>query len=180
MHVLVTKRLTLRTPVALDAEPIAAHLSDWTVARMLTQVPFPYFARDAEEWLDHVRSDPDNLVYTIHREQLIGVVALEGGGPQPRLGYWLAAGAHGHGFMTEAAQALIAHAFDTRSIWAIESAAITDNHASLRVQAKLGFGVTGLRETYCRSRGETVQLVTTRLSAAAWRARSGAIDRQAA
>lgn len=180
MHVLVTKRLTLRRPTWLDAEPIAAGLSNWNVARMLTKVPFPYFAKDAEEWVSNVSADPDALVYTIHREQLIGVVSIEGGGPQPRLGYWLAEPWHGRGYMTEAANALLAHAFDTRSIWAIESAAISDNPASLRVQEKLGFATTGLKEAYARSRGGPVQLLTTRLSAAAWRARHGQPELSAA
>jgi RimJ/RimL family protein N-acetyltransferase len=180
MHVLVTKRLTLRTPTWLDAEEIAAGLSNWNVASMLTKVPFPYFAKDAEDWIAQVASAPDPLVYTIHREQLIGVVAIEGEGPQPHLGYWLAEPWHGHGYMTEAATALLAHAFDTRSIWAIESAAMADNPASLRVQGKLGFTVTGLRETYARPRGGPVQLLTTRLSAAAWRARTSPLEQSAA
>lgn len=180
MHVLVTKRLTLRKPTFLDAEQIAAGLSNWNVARMLTKVPYPYFVKDAEEWIEHVCGDPDALVYTIHREQLIGVVAIEGGGPQPHLGYWLAEPWHGHGYMTEAVGALLTHAFDTRSIWAIESAAISDNPASLRVQEKLGFTVNGLRDAYSRPRGGPVQLLTTRLSAATWRAGLGRLERTAA
>jgi RimJ/RimL family protein N-acetyltransferase len=180
MHVLVTKRLTLRKPTFLDAEQIAAGLSNWNVARMLTKVPYPYFVKDAEEWIDQVQGDRDALVYTIHREQLIGVVSIEGGGPQPRLGYWLAEHAHGHGYMTEAAHALLTHAFDTRSIWALESSAVSDNPASLRVQEKLGFTVTGLRETYSPPRGGQVQVLTTRLSAAAWRAGLGPLEQTAA
>lgn len=180
MHVLVTKRLTLRTPTMLDAEQIAAGLSNWNVARMLTQVPYPYFVKDAEEWIERVSAAPEALVYTIHREQLIGVVAIEGGGPQPHLGYWLAESAQGHGYMTEAAGALIAHAFDTTAIWAIESAAISDNPASLRVQEKLGFAVTGLKDVYARPRGESVQTLTTRLSAASWRTGLGRVEKHAA
>jgi RimJ/RimL family protein N-acetyltransferase len=180
MHILVTKRLTLRKPTMLDAEQIAAGLSNWNVARMLTQVPYPYFVKDAEEWIEHVSAASESHVYTIHREQLVGVVAIEGGGPQPRLGYWLAEHAHGHGYMTEAAGALIAHAFDTTPIWAIESAVLTDNPASLRVQEKLGFAVSGLRDVYSRSRGHGAQVVTTRLSAASWRAGLGRVEKSAA
>jgi hypothetical protein len=43
-------------------------------------VPYPYFPADALDWIDRAGADPDNLVYTIHREKLIGVVSLEGGG----------------------------------------------------------------------------------------------------
>lgn len=180
MHVLVTKRLTLRTPTSLDAEAIAAGLSNWNVARMLGPVPFPYFAEDAEDWVKSLEAKPDGLVYTIHREQLIGVVSIEGGGPQPRLGYWLAEPWHGHGFMTEAAGALLEHAFDTLPIWGVTSSVFIDNPASRRVQEKLGFAVSGLKETFSRPRGAAVQALTTRLSAATWRARNGLLEQTAA
>src|SRR5262249_37435179 len=117
MHVLVTRRLTLRPPALLDAEDIALWLSNWKVARMLARVPFPYQRKDAEEWIASLAEKPAaHLVYTIHRERLIGVVSIEGGGDEPVLGYWLAEPWHGKGFMTEAAAALLAHAFGTRGI----------------------------------------------------------------
>ena len=106
--------------------------------------------------------------------------SLEGGGPQPRLGYWLAEPWHGHGYMTEAAGALLAHAFDTLPIWGVVSSVFTDNPASRRVQEKLGFSVSGLTDTYSRPRGTAVQALTTRLSAASWRARHGLVELTAA
>jgi RimJ/RimL family protein N-acetyltransferase len=170
MHVLVTRRLTLRPPALLDAEDIALWLSNWNVARMLARVPFPYHRRDAEEWIASLAEKPqDHLVYTIHRERLIGVVAIEGGNAEPVLGYWLAEPWHGKGFMTEAAATLLAHAFETRGIEAVASSVFVDNPASLRVQEKLGFAVTGAAETWSRPRGATVSKLTTRLPAAAWR-----------
>jgi len=164
MHVLVSSRLTLRKPTWLDAEEIAAGLADWNVARMLAPVPFPYHVEDAEDWIAAMAADPQSLVYTIHRERLIGVVGLHGGGSEPSLGYWLAEPWHGHGFMTEAAGLLIAHAAATRSVSGIVSSVFADNPASLRVQEKLGFRLTGTGQTFSRSRGAAVQTLTTRLS----------------
>jgi len=164
MHVLVSSRLTLRTPTWLDAEEIAAGLANWNVARMLGPVPFPYHIEDAEDWIAVASAAPESLVYTIHRERLIGVVSLDGGGGEPRLGYWLAEPWHGHGFMTEAAGRLIAHAAATRPITGIRSSVFVDNPASLRVQEKLGFHLTGTSQTYSRSRGTAVQTLTTRLA----------------
>ncbi len=180
MHILVAKRLTLRPLVALDADDIAAALSNWKVARNLAVVPYPYFPADAHDWIAGLAFRPDDLVYTIHRERLIGVVSLEGGGPAPRLGYWLAEEAHGRGFMTEAAAALIDHAISTRRIEAVESSVFVDNPASMQVQRKLGFVTTGLTQIYCRPRDAMVDALTTRLDAAAWASRAATPGRAAA
>lgn len=179
MHILVTKRLTLRPPVALDADDIAVGLSNWKVARNLAMAPYPYFSADALDWIRGPASDPASLVYTIHREKLIGVVSLEGG-PEPQLGYWLAEEAHGHGYMTEAVQALIGHARSIRGIRRITSSAFIDNPSSLRVQEKLGFRVTGITQTFSRSRDTMVDATTTELNLIAIPARPGLVDRIAA
>lgn len=170
MHVLVTRRLTLRPPILLDAEDIALGLGNWNVARMLGPVPFPYHRQDAEEWVESLAGRSRGLVYTIHRERLIGVVSIEGGGPIPHLGYWLGEPWHGRGFMTEAAHALLAYAFAALGVEEIASSAFIDNPASLRVQEKLGFTVTGIGETWSRPRGTTVSALTTRLTAAGFAA----------
>lgn len=168
MHILVTRRLTLRPPIAFDAEDIALWLSNRAVARMLARVPFPYAQADAEEWIAGLAGDPDAMVYTIHRQRLIGLVSIEGGGPEPELGYWLAEPWHGHGFVTEAARALIGHAFATRDIAAVRSSVFVDNPASQRVQQKLGFSVCGGGNAWSVPRNEMVAIVKTRLSRAAF------------
>ena len=170
MHVLITPRLTMRPPAYPDAEDIALWLSDPTVARMLGPVPHPYASTDAVEWIDNVRRRPLDLVNTIHRERLIGVVSIEDVAEAPRLGYWLAAPWHGRGFMTEAARHLLVHAFVDRGLPAVRSWVFADNPASLRVQQKLGFTVTGRGETWCRSRQEDVPTWTTELTAEAFAA----------
>jgi RimJ/RimL family protein N-acetyltransferase len=173
MHVLLTSRLTLRPPAPPDAEEIALHLSNWNVARMLSRVPFPYFVEDAEDWIEGLVEKPGDLVYTIHRERLIGVAAIHFAGGEPRLGYWLGEPWHGRGFMTEAAAALLSYAFTTRDIAAVRSSAFEENAASLRLQEKLGFTVAGGGLEWSRSRGETVAMLETRLTACAF---AGAAD----
>ena len=173
MHVLVTRRLTLRQPAQPDAEDIALWLSNRAVARMLARVPHPYFRKDAEDWIDSVSGWPDALVYTIHRERLIGVVSVIDSGGGPALGYWLGEAWHGHGFMTEAANALLTHAFASQDIDAVGSSAVVDNPASLRGQQKLGFRITGQKRVWSRSRAAPVNAWTTRLTAAAF---SGTMD----
>lgn len=168
MQVLLTRRLTLRPPALPDAEDIALGLNNWNVARMLARVPHPYWTADAEEWISDLVGKSEDMVFTIHRERLIGVVSIEGEGSEPELGYWLAEPWHGRGFMTEAATALIAHAFATRDIRAVVSSAFADNPGSMRVQQKLGFVMTGARQTWSNSRQAQVPAWTTRLTRTAF------------
>jgi RimJ/RimL family protein N-acetyltransferase len=168
MHVLVTRRLTLRPPVLADAEEIALQLSNWNVARMLARIPYPYHPEDAEDWIRNLAKKPEDLVYTVHRERLIGIVSIESGDGEPRLGYWLGEPWRGRGFMTEAAGKLLQYAFATRGYRAVQSSAFIDNPASLRVQEKLGFVVTGTGEAWSRPRAARVETWTTRLTASAF------------
>jgi len=180
MDILITPRLTLRPPAWPDAHDIADGLSNWDVARMLAVVPAPYFTRDAKDWIEQVSARPDALVYTIHRERLIGVVSIEGDGPEPRLGYWLNERAQGQGYMTEAATALIGHAFGKRKLAGIASSVFIDNPASMRVQQKLGFRQTGISQSFSRARDTMVDTLMTRLDAAHWHNRNAAEIRAAA
>jgi RimJ/RimL family protein N-acetyltransferase len=96
---------------------------------------------------------------------LIGAVTLssfdEGA---PVLGYWLAESTWGQGYMTEAAAALLAHAFNTRQIETVEASVAKFNLASLNVQKKLGFKLTGEKTIWSISRGEMVESWTTELT----------------
>ncbi len=179
MPVLLTRRLTLRPPALPDAEDIALWLNNWNVARMLGPVPFPYWPKDAEDWIAGLAEGPESLVYSIHRERLIGIVSVDNIDDEPRLGYWLGEPWHGQGFMTEAASALVAHAFDTRRIKTISSYVFADNPGSLRVQEKLGFVVTGARQAWSRSRQAQVPAWTMRLTRSAF-ANATDEDRRAA
>ena len=77
------------------------------------------------------RSDGEALGYTAI---VVGRSSLD----EPELAYELLPRAHGHGYATEAARAMLAAAFDTgrRRIWATIR---PWNAASLRVAEKLGF-----------------------------------------
>jgi RimJ/RimL family protein N-acetyltransferase len=168
MDILVTKRLTLRPPLEVDIDDITEAIGNPNVSRMLDRVPYPYFRKDAEDWLDHVTAEIEadqHMAFTIHRERLIGAVTLsafdEGA---PVLGYWLAEPAWGKGYATDAAAAIIAHAFNTRQIETVKASVAKANPASLNVQIKLGFKLTGEKNTWSLSRGEMVESWTTELT----------------
>ncbi|HMQ56953.1 MAG TPA: GNAT family N-acetyltransferase [Rhizobiaceae bacterium] len=178
MDILLTRRLTLRPPLAPDAEAIALWLSDFEVARWLTRVPHPYATADAESWIASLAGRPRDRVFTLHRERLIGVVSLEyrNDGEEPELGYWLARPCWGRGLMREAATAVLAHAFARGAgapPEAVRSGALTGNAASLAIQDRLGFSQTGMAEAHSTPLGRTVRTLTTRLTRAAFEARTG-------
>ena len=167
MDILVTKRLTLRPPLEVDIDDIAEFIGNKNVSRMLARVPHPYFRKDAEDWISHISKNIDaglDMAFTLHRERLIGVITLEGFDTIPELGYWLAEPAWGKGFATEAGAAVLAHAFRTRDVERIVSAAFKENTASLNVQKKLGFKLTGNGALWSNARSEMVEDFKTELT----------------
>ena len=171
MEILITPRLTIRPPIAYDADDIAHLLQEWDVAKMLSRIPWPYSTIDAENWLATM-GDPEKQVYTIHRHGLIGVAGFAGSGNARNLGYWLGKPWHGHGFMREALTLLLNKVFADQHISKIDSSVISDNIASLKLQAGLGFEFTGEVEIKSIARKAKVQAVKTVLTREAWRARA--------
>jgi RimJ/RimL family protein N-acetyltransferase len=168
MDILVTKRLTLRPPLEVDLDDIAEFIGNPNVSRMLARVPYPYFRKDAKEWVEHATANVEagqDMAFTIHRERLIGGITLEGfDDGVPELGYWLAEPAWGKGYATEAAAAVLAHAFTTRQVEKVMSSAFKENLASLNIQQKLGFKLNGEKSIWSLARGEMVEAWTTGLT----------------
>jgi RimJ/RimL family protein N-acetyltransferase len=163
--------LTLRPPIALDADDIAYWLSDWDVAKMLGRVPWPYSFEEAEKWIATM-SDPQKHIYTIHRHSLIGVAGVVGSGETRTLGYWLGKPWHGQGFMREALTCLFDYIFSVHDITTIVAGVVTDNPASLKLQTGLGFEISGEMQTESVPRKSKVTVITTVLTREAWLARS--------
>jgi RimJ/RimL family protein N-acetyltransferase len=68
------------------------------------------------------------------------------------------------GLMTEAVNAVVARFFHDHMGETLYSGAIAENIASLRLQERLGFDVTGVEDVFCLPRSEQVRLVTTELT----------------
>ena len=144
MDILVTRRLTLRPPLEVDAEAITAALQDTNVTRMLSNVPNPYGIEDAMKWIKKVQNTTGEVRFCIYRQKLLGVISIridEDG--RPNLGYWLERSSWGQGFMSEAARATVSHAFRKFGYDRIVSGAYEDNRASMTILEKLGFEPEG-------------------------------------
>jgi ribosomal-protein-alanine N-acetyltransferase len=91
-------------------------------------------------------------------------------GDDVEVGYRLARRSWGRGIATEAAAALIDHAFARLDLSRVVALAYSDNHASRRVLAKLGFTHDGPREY----RGARIEHFV--LTVDAWRRRGRCVD----
>jgi len=161
IDILITRRLTLRPPLEVDAEAIAESLSDFDIASRLTRVPHPYTEQDARDWVASKQDNPGPCDFTVHRERLIGSIGVHDRYDQPTLGYWFAKPYWGKGYATEAARAVLARAFRIYDCQEINSYAFTDNLASLRVMEKLGFEQTGTGKTHCTALGKEIDDIRT-------------------
>ena len=180
MHVLVTRRLTLRPPLEVDLEAIAQAIGDLDVSRWLGTVPHPYTLDDARHWYENMERGPDDHRFVLHDAQgLAGVVALrmhpnpphdEVGSPE--LGYWLARDRWGRGLMSEALRATLEDHFK-RGGGDVVSGAQVDNAASLAIQRKMGFKEGERIERPSQARGHAVTIQRTRLTRAAFERRLG-------
>ena len=162
--VVTTSRLVLRPHRLADAGSLAESLADFAVARMLARVPQPYDRQDAEDWLQIQLSDAANgwaAAITMGDDVHIGMVGIEQRGQAWRVGYWLNRHYWGRGIMTEAVGALLDRFLRRMPGGAIRSGAFADNTASLKVQQKLGFRVTGCSEMFSLARNGVVPHIDT-------------------
>ena len=172
-----SSRLTLRTPQREDAEAIARHLSDFGVSGNLARVPHPYSVADAEAWLNDLPENPPagETAFMIAVDD--GEVAGNVGFHERRkgvadIGYYLGRPFWGRGLMTEAVRAALDWYFAVTGAKEVGSGVFHFNAASLAIQKKLGFVVTGHSLVHCLARGEDIDHIDTELTRAAYAALS--------
>jgi [ribosomal protein S5]-alanine N-acetyltransferase len=78
----------------------------------------------------------------------VGLMFLEGQGPDVEIGWCLGRPAWGRGYATEAAEAWLQAGFDRLGLDRIIAAVLEDNARSRRVCEKLGMRPDGTREVY--------------------------------
>ena len=145
--VLETDRLILRAPRFEDAEGIAALVNDRRIAENTSRIPHPYGLADARAFLTAANSDDDELSFIISSPSgdiigCCGIAKLDG--ETPEIGYWLGVPFWGKGYATEAARAVIDHAFGKLGYHVLLAGARVSNPASRRVLEKCGFQWTGV------------------------------------
>ena len=144
--VLKTRRLVLRAPVPDDAKALAALMNDRRIAENTARVPHPYTLKDAETFIEHVAGGSEvAFLVTLTDGRIVGncgIATLRADGPE--IGYAIGVAHWGHGYATEAAHAIIDHAFRDIGVKELLAGARVSNPASRRVLEKCGFQWTGV------------------------------------
>jgi RimJ/RimL family protein N-acetyltransferase len=154
--------------VLADAARVSLLAGDYDVACMTGTIPHPYSEQMAAEWIGGALQGEEGVVFMIEREgTVIGCTGYRAFGPDhAELGYWIGKPYWSRGYATEAAQALIAHAFDADGFDYLKAGHFDDNPASERVLRKLGFVAQGGVVRDCAARGTGTHCMTYRLDRA--------------
>jgi ribosomal-protein-alanine N-acetyltransferase len=158
---LETERLILREWKRTDIGDLVEGLNNPRVSTWLAFVPHPYTRDDAGSWIrrcvGNARKGKERLSYEFAIElksegKVIGGVSLDriskvhgtAGG-----GIWLNEKFQGRGYGTKAFGERIRFAFEDPGLRRLENGFLKENPSSLRVQARFGYRIEGVkREAY--------------------------------
>jgi RimJ/RimL family protein N-acetyltransferase len=167
--VLATARLVLRAPRRSDVKAIASLADDRRIAANTARIPHPYGIEDAKQFIAAVNKREGEACFAVTLDGApIGVCSVELREDGPELGYWLGVPYWGRGFATEAARALIDHAFGDLEHDTLISGARVNNPASRRVLEKCGFQWTGVRLSRIRAINSAAPIDRFRLDRGLW------------
>ncbi len=161
---LETIRLRLRPFTMADAPEVARMVSDRRVSEMTLNIPYPYPADLAVQWIgSHAAGVADGTLYSFAVERvapdapgqsaggvLLGAIALT---PNARfrraeIGYWLGVEHWNRGYMTEAARCVVAFGFAQLGLQRIQATCYPRNPASAKVMQHAGLRYEGLLRGY--------------------------------
>jgi RimJ/RimL family protein N-acetyltransferase len=167
--VLETDRLVLRAPRPNDAGALARLINDRRIAVNTARIPYPYSVEDADQFIAAVNRQGGEAAFLITLDgALIGGCGVAQSDSGPELGYWVGVPFWGQGFATEAARAVIDHAFGNLGHEVLEAGARVSNPASRRVLEKCGFQWTGVRLAKVRAINSAAPADRFRLDRRLW------------
>lgn len=150
---ITTRRLVLRLPEPEDAKAFAQVANNMAIASQMSRLPHPYTEKNAESWIAEARGNamPNkvDLVIALKDGAVAGAAGLRPNeNAEAEITYFLGESHWGKGLATEAAQAVIDHAFAALDIERILGRCAAANRGSRRVLEKCGFqfSCTGMCE----------------------------------
>ena len=161
-----TDRLTLRLPVHGDFREWANlrqvstdHLAQWEPVRAPDHLSRKAFTNRVY-WAVRAEAQGTALpLMLIRREDqaLLGAITLDyvrrGPVQAGTLGYWIGAPFARHGFMREAIQGVVHHAFTVLDLSRLEAACLPENAASRGLLEACGFKYEGVAQSYLQING---------------------------
>ena len=161
-----TERLTLRPPIHSDYRAWSAlrvqsraYLTPWEPAWAedhLTRKAFTNRVYWAQRSVNGGTALP---LFLIRRDDqsLIGAITLDnirrGPAQSGALGYWTGAPFARQGYMREAIQAVVHHAFSALDLSRIEAGCLPENNASRRLLEQCGYKYEGVAQSYLQING---------------------------
>ena len=147
-----TARLVLRPFEPTDAPRVTELVSAYEIADTTAAIPHPYVEPMADEWIrgqTAAYEAGENVTFAVTLAatgELIGAMGLrlEPDLRSAELGYWVGLPYWNHGYATEAAQAVIGHAFGAHDVDRVHATHFVRNPASGRVMAKTGMRQEGI------------------------------------
>ena len=141
---ITTDRLVLTTPTLAHVPEMAVLANSRAIYEVLSRLPHPYDESHGRFFVENIARGPEEFAWSILLQgSYIGTMGLHLLPDQlPELGYWLGQPYWGHGYATEAAQAVVAAA-RSAGYPALRSRALLGNAASRNVLRKVGFTETG-------------------------------------
>ncbi len=163
---LETERLTLRLPRHADFRPWAAlrdgsraFLTPWEPSWAADHLSRKSFTGRVY-WAQRAMSDGSAVPLFILRrsdEVLLGAITLDnirrGPAQAATLGYWIGAPHARQGYMREAIEVMVHHAFRDLDLSRVEAACLPENIASRGVLEKTGFKYEGVAQSYLQIGG---------------------------
>lgn len=183
---LQTERLGLRPVEPGDVGAILALASDRSIADTMISIPHPLTARDVEGWTssgDAAAIHPTSCYFAARRNSdnsLVGVISLRDIDHEHRLAelsFWIGRPFWGNSYATEAARAVVGHAFTRMELNRLQAFHMVRNEASGKVLRKLGFREEGRLRQRVVKWGVFEDVVAYGILRADMRARSGPAHR---
>jgi ribosomal-protein-alanine N-acetyltransferase len=176
-----TQRLRLEPLVPEYAEAACAyyarnraHLDPWEPARAPDFFTAAYHRRELERtWREQLAGSCARFaVHVGASDDLVGIINLwqirRGNLQVAVIGYSLDAVHEGHGYMTEAAGAVVEYGFGALNLHRIETSYHPTNERSGRVLRRLGFVVEGYARDYLRINGDWRDAILVSLTNPNW------------
>lgn len=163
---LETERLTLRQPQHSDFRPWAAlrlasqeYLTPWEPIWAADHLSRKAFTNRVYWAQRSIASENAVPLFLIRREDqvLLGAITMDnirrGPAQAATLGYWVGQSFARQGYMREAIEAIVHHAFSRMDLSRIEAACLPENKPSRGLLEKTGFKYEGVAQSYLQING---------------------------
>ena len=161
-----TARLTLRPPQHADHAPWASlrqasatFLVPWEPAWASDHLSRKSFTNRVY-WANRAISSGSAIPLFLERREdrsVLGAITLDnirrGPSQSATLGYWIGEAYARQGYMREAIEALVHHAFDSLDLSRVEAACLPENDASRALLEKCSFKYEGVAQSYLQING---------------------------